>query len=49
MLMIGGAACFKKKCENLALRRFTMSGNLSACFHAPQRFVLLNYMEGEEA
>lgn len=37
---------FLKKCKNLALRRFTMSGNLGACFHAPQRFVLLNYMEG---
>lgn len=48
MLMIGGAAYFKK-CENLALCRFTMSGNLCACFHAPQRFILLNYMEGEEA
>lgn len=48
MLMIGGAACFKK-CENLTLHRFTMSGNLGARYHAPQRSVLLNYMEGEEA
>lgn len=48
MLMIEGAACFKK-CENLTLHGFTMSGNLGAHYHAPQRSVLLNYMEGEEA
>ena len=40
--MVGGAACFKK-CENLTLHRFTISGNLGAGFHAPQRSVLLNY------